>query len=137
MCIILAVDDGMKLWKNVSFFQKDEPNIIVSISIQQKRVKCPIIYIVVGDCAKIISGLFQSYYAMVLDSSYCDENEIQYFTEKETISGAKYWVLKENDLDSREKCELKKVVTALDNRDHYTFSDYQTVSKFAMTMSHI
>ena len=37
-----------------------------------------------------------------------------------------YWVLKENYLDSREKCELKKVVAALDNRDHYTFSDYQT-----------
>ena len=37
-----------------------------------------------------------------------------------------YWVLKENDLDSREKCELKKVVAALDNRYHYTFSDYQT-----------
>ena len=74
---------------------------------------------------------------MVLGSSYGDENEIQYFTEKKTISGAKYWVLKENDLNSREKCELKKVVAALDNRDHYTFSDYQTVSKFAMTMSHI
>ena len=76
---------------------------------------------------KVISGLFQGYYAMVLGSSYGDENEIQYFTEKKTIFGAKYWFLKENDLDSREKCELKKVVAALDNRDHYTFSDYQTV----------
>ena len=64
---------------------------------------------------------------MVLGSSYGDENEIQYFTEKKTISGAKYWFLEENDLNSREKCELKKVVAALDNRDHYTFSDYQTV----------
>ena len=34
-----------------------------------------------------------------------------------------YWVLKENELDSREKCELKKVAAALDNRHHYTFSD--------------
>ena len=58
--------------------------------------------------------------------AYGDEHEIQYFTEKKTISGTKYWVLQENDLDSREKCELKKVVAALDNRDHYTFSDYQT-----------
>ena len=48
-------------------------------------------------------------------------------TAKKTISGAKYWVLKENDLDSREKCELKKVLAALDDRYHYTFRDYQTV----------
>ena len=64
---------------------------------------------------------------MVLGSSYDDENEIQYFSEKKTIPGAKYWVPKENDFDSREKCELKKVVVALDNWDHYTFSHYQTV----------
>ena len=75
----------------------------------------------------MISGLFQGYYAMVLGSSYGDENEIQYFTEKKTISGAKYWVLEENDLDSRAKCELKKVVGVLGNRDHYTFKGYQTV----------
>ena len=83
--------------------------------------------IVVGDYVKIISGLFQDYFAMVLGSSYGDENEIQCFTEKKNISGAKYWVLKENNLDSREKYKLKKVVAALGNRDHYTFSDYQTV----------
>ena len=82
--------------------------------------------IVTGDCVKIISRLLQGYYAMVLGSNYGDENEIQYFTEKKTISGAKYWVLKENDLNSKEKCELKKVVAALVNRDHYTFSDYET-----------
>ena len=43
-------------------------------------------------------------------------------TEKKTISGVKYWVLKENYLYSREKC-----VAAIDNRYHYIFSDYQTV----------
>ena len=74
---------------------------------------------------------------MVLGSSYGDENEIQYFTEKKPISGAKYWVLKENDLKSRERCELKKVPAALDNRDHYTFSDYETVQKFALTGTHV
>ena len=42
------------------------------------------------------------------------------------MTGAKYWVLKGNDLDSRAKCELKKVVAALDNWYLYTFSDYQT-----------
>ena len=61
--------------------------------------------IVVGDCVKIISGLFQGYYAVVLGWNYGDENEIQYFTEK-TISGGKYWVLKENYLNSRKNCEL-------------------------------
>ena len=58
---------------------------------------------------KIISGLFPGYCAVVHGSSYGDENEIQYFTAKKTISGAKYWVLKENDPDSREKCELRKL----------------------------
>ena len=28
----LAGDDGVKLWKNASYFQKDEPNIIVNKS---------------------------------------------------------------------------------------------------------
>ena len=74
---------------------------------------------------------------MVLGSSYGDENEIQYFTEKKTISRAKYWFLKENDPDSREKCKLKKVEAALDNRDHYTFSHYQTVQKFALAVTHV
>ena len=59
--------------------------------------------------------------------SYGDENQSQYFTEKKTISGVKYWALKENYLDSREKCDLKKVVAAIHNRYHYIFSDYQTV----------
>ena len=58
---------------------------------------------------------------MVLGTSYGDENEIQYFTQKKFFSGEKYQVLKENDLDSRENCKLKKVVAALDDRDHCTF----------------
>ena len=128
MHIISAGDDDVKLWKNASFFQKDEPNIIVNKQHINTTEKSEVSNnIVVGDCVQIISGLFQCYYAVVLGSSYGDENEIQHFMERRTISGAKYWVLKENDLNSREKCELKKVVAALDNRDHYTFSDYQTV----------
>ena len=83
--------------------------------------------IVVGDCVKnnfrVILRLL--YYGPWF--KYGDENEIPYFTEKKTISRAKYCVLKENNLDLREKCELKKVVAALDDRDRYTFSDYQTV----------
>ena len=74
---------------------------------------------------------------MVLGTSYGDENEIQYFTQKKFFSGEKYQVLKENDLDSRENCKLKKVVAALDDRDHCTFSDYQTVQTFALTVTHV
>ena len=58
---------------------------------------------------------------MVTDSSYGDEIEIQYFMEKETQGGKKYYVLKENDFDSRERNELRKVTAILDKRDHYTF----------------
>ena len=137
MHIISARDDGVKLWKNVSFYQKDEPNIVNKRHINTTEKSKVSNNIVVGDCVKIISGLFQSYYAVVLGSSYGDENQIQCFTEKETISGAKYWILKENYLNSREKCELKKVVAAIDNRDHYTFNDYQTVQKFALTVTHV
>ena len=129
MHIISTGDNGVKLWKNLSYFQKDEPNINVNkqhISTTEMSVSQKVSHnIVVSDCAKIISGLFQGYYGVFLGSSY--ENGIQYFTKKKTISGAKYWVLKENNLDSREKHELNKVVAVLDNRDHYTFSDNQTV----------
>ena len=74
MHIISARDDGVKLWKNVSFYQKDEPNIVNKrhiITTEKSKVSNNI---VVGDCVKIISGLFQSYYAVVLGSSYGDEN---------------------------------------------------------------
>ena len=126
MHIISPGDDVVKLWKNASFLQKDEPNIVNKQHINMTEKSKMSKNIVVGDYVKIISGLFQGYYAVVLGSNYGDENEIQHFTEK-TISRAKYWVLKENDLDSREKSELRRVVATQDNRDHYTFSDYQTV----------
>ena len=30
-------------------------------------------------------------------------------------------------ITSRKKCEVKTVVAAIDNSDHYTFNNYQTV----------
>ena len=126
MYIISAGDDGVEFWNNATFFQKDEPNIILNKQHINTTEKSEVSNnIVVGDCLKNFSGLFQGYYAVV-GSNYGDENEISYFTVKKTISGAKYWVLKENNLNSREKCELKKVVAALGNIEHYTFSDYET-----------
>ena len=132
MHLISARDDGVRLWKNVSFYQKIEPSIIVNKqhinTIKKSAVSNNII---VGDCVKIISGLFQGYCAVVFGWNYGDENEIQYFTEK-TISGGKYWVLKENYLNSRENCELKKVVGAIYNRDHYTLMTIKLYRKFAL-----
>ena len=58
---------------------------------------------------------------MVTGKSYGDEIEIQYFMEKETQGKKKYWVLKENDFDSRERNELRKVTAILEKRDYYTF----------------
>ena len=94
MHIISVRDDGVKFWKNVSFYQKDEPNIIVNKQhINTTEMSGVSNIIVVGDCVKIISGLIQGYYAVVFDSSYGDENK--------TISGAKYWILKENYLKKK------------------------------------
>ena len=93
MHIISVRDDGVKFWKNVSFYQKDEPNIVNKQHINTTEMSGVSNIIVVGDCVKIISGLIQGYYAVVFDSSYGDENK--------TISGAKYWILKENYLKKK------------------------------------
>ena len=93
MHIISVRDDGVKFWKNVSFYQKDEPNIVNKQHINTTEMSGVSNIIVVGDCVKIISGLIQGYYAVVFDSSYGDENK--------TISGAKYWILKENYLQKK------------------------------------
>ena len=60
MHIISARDDGVKLWKNVSFYQKDEPNIVNKRHINTTEKSKVSNNIVVGDCVKIISGLFQA-----------------------------------------------------------------------------
>ena len=68
------------------FFHKDEPNIIVNKQhINTTEKKEVFNNTVVGDSVKIVSGLFQGYNAVVFGSSYGDENEIQYFTEKKCL----------------------------------------------------
>ena len=54
-------------------------------------------------------------HAIVTGSSYEDELELQYFERKQGLSYGVYWVLKENDFDSRDKCDLKKVVPRIDH----------------------
>ena len=70
-----------------------------------------------GDYVKIVSGLFEGLYATVLDKSYGDEFEIQYFEEK-----FGKWILKEGDIDSRPSNEMIKVTAVVDGRSRYTFS---------------
>ena len=43
-----------------------------------------------------------------MEKSYGDEWELNYFMEKSSYQG-KYWVLKQNDLDSREASDLAVV----------------------------
>ena len=57
-----------------------------------------------GDYVVVIKGMFKGYYATVLGEGYGDEIEINYFEKKK-----KWWTLKENDIDCRERDELKKV----------------------------
>ena len=60
---------------------------------------------------------FLGYYAVILDCSYGDEWEVQYFE----IKYGK-WVLKEGDLDSREPSNMMIVDAKIDGRGRYTFS---------------
>ena len=57
-----------------------------------------------GDYVKVIKGSYLGYFALVNCDGYGGEIEINYFTGKN-----KWWVLKENDFDSRDRGDLKKV----------------------------
>ena len=71
----------------------------------------------IGYHVKIISQPYVGLYAVVINESYGDEMEIQYFEEKYGK-----WVLKDGDLDSREPSEMMKVDAEVDGRRQYTFS---------------
>ena len=70
------------------------------------------IQFVKGDYVKKIKGNFVGLFASVIGDGYGDEVEIQYF--KNSTNG-KYWVLADNDYDSREDDELKKVDAHIQN----------------------
>ena len=71
----------------------------------------------IGDYVKIIKEPYFHFYAVLLDSSYGDEFEIQCCEKK-----YRKWVLKKNDFDSREPAEMIKVDAEIDGRGHYIFS---------------
>ena len=70
----------------------------------------------VGNYVMVIHEPFRGYFAVVTDNSYGDKSEIQYFQNKE-----KWWILIENDFDSRLANELKPVKGRIDERSHYFF----------------
>ena len=53
------------------------------------------------------------------------EFELQYFERKQELPYGIYWVLKEIDFDSRDKCNLKKVIVSrIDHRNRYYICIY-------------
>ena len=86
------------------------------------RSVCQSVKIAVGTYVQVINGAFEGYYASVVAKSYGDEWELNYFMEKTSYQG-KYWVLKPNDLDSREECDLAAVKGLPDAKGRFTFED--------------
>lgn len=70
-----------------------------------------------GDCVKVVEEPFKGHYAIVQGKSYGDEWEIVYFERK----NKGYYVIKENDLDSRSPSELMKVKETFDEKERYYF----------------
>ena len=65
-----------------------EPNIVVNKQHINTTEKSEVSNnIVVGDCVKIISRLFQGYYVVVFDSSYVDEYEISVLLRRKLFLG--------------------------------------------------
>ena len=70
-----------------------------------------------GDCVKVITENYLSYFASVTDNGCVREIEINY------VEGKNKWeVLNEMDLDLRDRGDLKKVDNfIMDKRSHYFF----------------
>ena len=80
----------------------------------------------IGSYVQVVNGAFEGYYASVVAKSYGDEWELNYFMEKSSYQG-KYWVLKQNDLDSREASDLAVVRGFPDAKVRFTFEDIQWI----------
>ena len=77
----------------------------------------------IGDHVVIVKEPYKGYYATIIDKSYGDEWEIQYYEKR-----FKWYVLKDNDHDSRGEEDMCKVCASLDNRNHATFSKIKCVA---------
>ena len=125
MHIISVCKTGVELWQNAGYYHSREPDIIIQTDgvplatiKEDNKHELPV---VIGDCVMVTKGMFKGYYAIVQGKSCMDEVKIQYFEERRCTPGDRYYVLEENDFDSREKAILIKVVAFIENRDHYTF----------------
>ena len=67
---------------------------------------------------QIISGNYLHMYAAVTDENVEDEYVIQYFEAKK-----KWWTLKPNDFDAREREEMKVVEPVFDRKGKCNFMD--------------
>ena len=65
---------------------------------------------------KVIKGNYLRYFAQITGDGYGRETELNYFEGE-----SKWWVLKENDFDLRDKGDLKKGTTSGWIRDHIIF----------------
>ena len=73
------------------------------------------------DYIKVIAGIFHGYYNGVKGDGYGDEIELQYFKGWSGKRG-NYWILANNDYDSREKSDLMKVEPfGIDRRNQFYF----------------
>ena len=64
----------------------------------------------------IVKEPYKGYYETIIDKSYGDEWEIQYYEKR-----FKWYMLKDNDYDSRVEEDMCKVCASLDNRNHAIF----------------
>ena len=77
----------------------------------------------IGDHVVIVKEPYKGYYATIIDKSYGDEWEIEYYEKR-----FKWYVLKDDDHDSRVEEDMCKVCASLDNRNHATFSKIKCVA---------
>ena len=76
--------------------------------------------IAIGDYARVVQGMFVDDYATVKNESYGDR--WRYFSEKTDRSHGKYWVLKDNYVDSRPISDLTKVEPRMNWEGHFVFN---------------
>ena len=104
--------------ENVDLQMSDQP-VVEQPAAEQPATEQPVAttpVFDVGSYVQVIKWNFIGYYAAIVAKSYGDEWEINYFKES-----GKYWVLKENDLDSRKEEDLALVKGYPDQRGRFTF----------------
>ena len=108
----------LTLWEHAD----DKHNAPINIvAYEAKEVSTTPSQLKTGDFVKVVNGAFQNYFAFITGVSYGDEIEIKYFEKR-----GRYYILRENDLDSRYKQEKQLVAGILHKtRSHYSFQEQQ------------